>query len=299
MDQKLLAFNNALKSFGTDMKTQFNNICEEIVQLNGKNDQLQEKCNDLTQNQEQLNENQEILTSEVRESSTSQEILNKNMSILYQNITDVRKFQYDAQDEIKVIKNQIKNMTLTITQTSKGLDFTNKKLDSVAKDVQYLASGIVKTRAIPPRRQGAQGTIRDEFNFKTQILKEAFNSDTKTTESSQLQYSRAGGDTSEDNQIGMNRSKRRTVVIPEEIQLSYNATLSDITNAEKEIAKLEHSVVKAAKQKKRELRSKIRKARQYVDQLVDHKEELLLAHPSLESEMTKSRRCGREARRHS
>ena len=165
VDQKLLAFNNALKSFGTDMKTQFNNICEEIVQLNSKNDQLQEKCNDLTQNQEQLNENQEVLTSEVRESSTSQEMLNKNMSILYQNITDVRKFQYDAQDEIKVIQDQIKNMTLTITQTSKGLDFTNKKLDSVAKDVQYLTSGIVKTRAIPPRRQGTQG-LRESSTSK-------------------------------------------------------------------------------------------------------------------------------------
>ena len=76
------------------------------------------------------------------------------------------------------------------------------------------------------------------------------------------------------------------IEIPQEIRDNYLETLDELNDAKVELQRMEHSLVKATKQRKKDIKNKIRKTQRIIDLQSDRIEELISKYPSLKNEMT-------------
>ena len=162
---RLEAFSNMIKTHGAEVKTQFSDVYLKFKNLTANHKNLDSQVKDVTGIQENI-------SAQLRESISNQEKLFNNVSTLHSDLQTMKVTQEKSNNEIH---REMKNLSQTINQTSKGLDFTNKRLDSFFDDLESVSHMVFDLRNESNQRElGTSSESNNNLQKKAETLKKQF-----------------------------------------------------------------------------------------------------------------------------
>ena len=241
---------------------------------------MYERFNSLVNIQVKTTGNLEKLDAAVHENQSGQKMLNTNMGILHGDIKDMMVTQSKPTPEVMDLTHQVNALSHTLSQTSKGLDFTNKQMDMINCELETISKKINDDSRGANTQRDTPATT-DEFSYHIQQLKRLHRPEELPVD----QPLSTGEVTPERQRVAVNRIKK-PIEIPQEIRNNYTETLDEFNESTVDLQRMEHSLVKATKQRRKEIKNKIRKTKRIMDLQQDHLEDLTSRYPSLKAEIT-------------